>query len=75
MIDGNKMSGFSARVKAIAPECIIGHSVIYRQALDCPTQSTTVLDKVVKTVNSRTYKSEPLNSRMFSVLYDDMGSS
>jgi hypothetical protein len=60
-------------VKSISPECI---NIIHCQALavkKIPNALKTVLHKVLKIVNF--IQSRPLNSRIFSELYDEMGSS
>jgi hypothetical protein len=63
-----KMREFIAFVKAIAPEYTNHHYIIqHYNALK------TVLDEAVKIVNFT--KSRPMNSRIYSTLCDEMGSS
>lgn len=70
-----KYSGFVARVKNVVPEIESSHCIIHRQALavkKIPPVLKNVLDEAVKIVNF--IKSRPLNSRIFAVLCEEMGS-
>lgn len=70
-----KYTGLAARVKAVAPLVEWTHCSIHREALAMKGMSQplkTTLDKAVKIVNF--IKSQPKNSRLFSVLCDEMGS-
>uniref|UniRef100_A0A8D0A9E2 DUF4371 domain-containing protein n=1 Tax=Sander lucioperca TaxID=283035 RepID=A0A8D0A9E2_SANLU len=67
-------SGLVKRVQAVAPQAKSIHCSIHREALAAkrmPPDLKTVLDEAVKTVNF--IKARPLNSRLFSVLCDEMG--
>jgi zinc finger BED domain-containing protein 5/7/8/9 len=69
-------SGLVTRIKNIAPNAIWVHCSIHREALatkSIPQGLKEVMDIAVKTVNF--IKSRPLNSRLFSVLCNEMGSS
>jgi hypothetical protein len=66
-----KTRSFIAHVKAIAPECASSHWIIHCQTLavkEIPNALKTMLDEVVKIENV-------VESRMFSVLCDEMDSS
>ncbi|XP_056095124.1 zinc finger BED domain-containing protein 5-like [Rhinichthys klamathensis goyatoka] len=68
-------TGLVKRVQAVAPQAKSIHCCIHREALAAkrmPPDLKTILDEAVKTVNF--IKARPLNSRLFSVLCDEMGS-
>ena len=68
-------SGLAKRVQAVALQAKSMHFSIHREALASkrmPTDLKTVLAEAVKTVNF--IKARSLNSRLFSVLCDEMGS-
>jgi hypothetical protein len=68
--------GFTAYVKANVPERTSSHCIIHCQdpaVRKIPNALKMVLDKVEKILNF--IKSRPLNSRIFSVLSNKMGSS
>ncbi|KAL0852105.1 hypothetical protein ABMA28_000345 [Loxostege sticticalis] len=68
-------TGLYPRVKVVAPECVWTHCSIHREALavkKMPLPLTTTMQECVKFVNF--IKSRPLNSILFSVLCNEMGS-
>ena len=70
-----KVNGVVSRIKAVAPNCTSSHCVLHRQALVSKKISTdlkNVLDEAVKIINF--IKARPLQSRLFKLLCDDMGS-
>ena len=70
-----KHKGFLARVSQIAPHINFTHGIIHRENLAIKTldqQLKCVLSSVVKIVNY--IKSRPLQTRLFSILCDEMGS-
>lgn len=71
-----KYGGVSSRVKSVAENCTFTHCSIHREALatkQIPDQFKTVLQEAVKIVNF--IKSRALNSRLFSKLCSEMGST
>jgi hypothetical protein len=70
-----KVKGFKAEVGEMNPEMRFDHCFLHREAIAAkmlPVPLQSVLDEVVKIVNF--VKSRPLNSRLFSVLCQEMGS-
>lgn len=68
-------SGVVIKVLKVAPKAKITHCCLHREALvtkRCPENLKVVLSQAVKTVNF--IKSRALNSRLFSIMCDDMGS-
>lgn len=68
-------TGLQGLVKAVAPNVKWNHCIIHREALaskDLSPSLNEVLQIVVKTVNL--IKAQPLQSRLFKVLCEDMGS-
>ncbi|KAL4083682.1 hypothetical protein QTP88_028998 [Uroleucon formosanum] len=71
-----RLSGVATRIKKVAPLCKTIHCTIHRQALaskNMPKSLKLVLDSAVKIVNL--IKARPLNSRLFTVLCNEMGST
>ncbi|KAL4104409.1 hypothetical protein QTP88_019710 [Uroleucon formosanum] len=71
-----RLSGVATRIKKFAPLCKTMHCMIHRQALaskNMPKSLKLVLDSAVKIVNL--IKARPLNSRLFTVLCNEMGST
>ena len=71
-----KHKGFLARVSQIAPHINFTHCIIHRENLASKTldqQLKCVLDSAVKIVNY--IKSRPLQTRLFTILCVEMGSS
>ncbi|CAI6372378.1 unnamed protein product [Macrosiphum euphorbiae] len=71
-----RLSGVATRIKKVAPLCKTMHCLIHRQALaskNMPKSLKLVLDSAVKIVNL--IKARPLNSRLFTVLCNEMGST
>ncbi|XP_025197550.1 zinc finger BED domain-containing protein 5-like [Melanaphis sacchari] len=71
-----RLSGVATRIKKVAPLCKTMHCMIHRQALaskNMPKSLKLVLDSAVKIVNL--IKARPLNSRLFTVLCNEMGST
>ncbi|KAK7886953.1 hypothetical protein WMY93_026574 [Mugilogobius chulae] len=70
-----KHKGLVTRVRKVAPSAASTHCCIHREQLavkKMPTSLKTVMDDAVKIVN--TIKSKALNSRLFKVLCEEMGS-
>ena len=70
-----KKSGFQARVKAVSPSVISVHCFIHGFALAVkllPSNLKTSLNLIVKMVNC--IKTSGLNSRLFKVICEDIGS-
>jgi hypothetical protein len=70
-----KRSGVVAQIKEVAPDAKFVHCSIHREALAArkmPAISKTVLTKAVKVVNFIKYRAT--NSRLFSILCNEMGS-
>lgn len=70
-----KTSGVVPRIKEKNSNCNNSHCVLHRHALAVKKMSPSlkeVLDECVKIINY--IKSRPLNSRLFKILCDDMGS-
>lgn len=68
-------NGLQGLVKAVAPNIILTHCIIHRETLaskDLSPNLNEVLQTVVKTVNL--IKAQPLQSRLFKVLCEEMGS-
>lgn len=68
------LSGLGARIKKVAPECQSTHCVIHREALaskGMPANLKSVLTDSVKVINF--IKARALNSRLFSLMCEDMG--
>ncbi|KAL4082946.1 hypothetical protein QTP88_029444 [Uroleucon formosanum] len=71
-----RLSGVATRIKKVASLCKTMHCMIHRQALaskNMPKSLKLVLDSAVKIVNL--IKARPLNSRLFTVLCNEMGST
>jgi len=69
-----RQSGVVAEVKEVAPDVTWTQCFIHREALatkGVPPKFKTVLEDSVKIINF--IKARPLNSRLFSLLCDDMG--
>lgn len=69
-----KLTGVAAKIKKIAPECRSTHYVIHQEALAAkgmPENLTLVLTDAVKVINF--IKARAFNSRLFSLMYEDMG--
>ncbi len=67
------LSGLTAQVKEIAPECESTHCVIHREMLASRKMSpelNRVLNDAVKVINP--IKANPLNLHLFEQLYEDM---
>jgi hypothetical protein len=67
-------SGLVKKVQVVAPAAVWKHCIIHRQALatkKMPKELRAVLDEAVQIVNL--IKSRAMNSRLFSVLCNDMG--
>ena len=70
-----KFSGAVTRIKSVAPGCTSSHCILHSQALvarNSPLPLKLVLDDAVKIVNF--VKSRPLQSRLFKILCNEMGS-
>lgn len=70
-----RRSGVAARICELAPEMRWTHCSIHREALavkKVPEELKSVLDSAVKGVNF--IKAQPMHSRLFHVLCDEMGS-
>ena len=68
-----KLTGVVTRIKGVSPNCTSSHCVLHREALATKKLSVplkTVLDETVKIVNY--IKSQPLQTRLFSILCDEM---
>lgn len=68
------LTGLAAKVQKVAPECQSTHCIIHREALvskDMPESLRTVLTDAVKVINF--IKARALNSRLFTLLCEDMG--
>lgn len=71
----DRHSGVVTRIRAVAPNAMWVHCSIHREALaakSMPTNLKEVLDNAMKMVNF--IKIQPLNSRIFSALCNEMGS-
>ena len=70
-----KTAGVVSRIKNIVTNCTSSHCVLHRQALVCkniPINIKTVLDETVQIINF--VKCRPLQSRLFKIICEDMGS-
>ena len=70
-----KHGGVVTQIKQVAPGANFTHCSIYREALASramPNTLKTVLDQSVKLVNF--IKARALNSRMFTIICNEMGS-
>ena len=70
-----KVNGVVSRIKVVAPSCTSSHCVLHIQANVSKKISTSlknVLDEAAKIVNF--IKVRPLQSRLFKILCNDMGS-
>lgn len=68
-----RLSGLTARIKEVAPECESTHCVIHREMLasrKMPPEFNSVLNDVVKIINH--VKAQALNSRLFEQLCEEM---
>lgn len=68
-------TGVFPRVKTVAPECVWVHCSIHREALatkKIPALLNSTVQESVKFINF--IKSRPMNSRIFTVLCNEMGS-
>lgn len=71
-----KNKGLKAKVLSVAPHVKFTHCIIHREALASKTLEpdlNDVLQTAIKIVNS--IKSRPLNSRLFALLCQEMGST
>lgn len=69
-------SGLLKRVQLVVPAAVWQHCIIHWQALatkKMPKDPRAVLDEAVNIVNL--IKSRPLNARLFSILYNEMGAN
>lgn len=69
-----KLTGLAVKIKKVAPECRSTHCVIHREALAAkgmPENLNSVLSDAVKVINF--IKARALNSRLFSLMCEDMG--
>lgn len=69
------ISGVVTRIKAVAPNCKSSHCMLHRNALvtkPLPPRLKTVLEDAVKIINF--IKAKPLQTRVFKILCDDLGS-
>ncbi|KAM4565936.1 zinc finger BED domain-containing protein 5-like [Odontesthes bonariensis] len=69
-----RRSGLITRIQQVAPAAVWSHCIIHRQALAAkkmPEQLRTVLNEAVLIVNF--IKARALNSRLFSILCEEMG--
>ncbi|MBN3325960.1 ZBED5 protein, partial [Atractosteus spatula] len=72
--DQREWSGVVAQIREVAPDMKWTHCSIHREALAAKKMAEdlkSVLDSAVKVVNS--IKAQPMNSRLFSVLCNEMG--
>jgi hypothetical protein len=70
-----KTVGVLARIKTVSKMCTISHCILHRHALAVkrmPNSLKSVLDNAVQIVNF--IKARPLNSRLFKLLCNYMGS-
>uniref|UniRef100_A0A452HAN9 Zinc finger BED-type containing 5 n=1 Tax=Gopherus agassizii TaxID=38772 RepID=A0A452HAN9_9SAUR len=70
-----KIKGAVTRIINVAPESIKSHCILHRQALavkKIPAYLKIVLDEAVQIINF--VKSQPLQSRLFKILCEEMGS-
>lgn len=70
-----KTSGVVSRIKSVSKECSSSHCVLHRQSLACknmPVSLKLVLDQAVQIINF--IKARALNTRLFRVICNDMGS-
>jgi len=70
-----KTAGVVSRIKAVSKECSSSHCVLHRHSLACkemPVSFKLVLDQAVQIINL--IKARALNSRLFRVICNDMGS-
>jgi hypothetical protein len=70
-----KARGFKAKVREVNPEIRFDHCFLHREAIVAkmlPVPLQSVLGEVVKIVNF--VKSRRFNSRLFSALFQEMGS-
>lgn len=68
-----RLSGFTARVKEVAPECKATHCMIYREMLASKKMSPElhmVLNNAICVINH--IKAHALNTRLFELLCEDM---
>ncbi|XP_059213683.1 SCAN domain-containing protein 3-like [Centropristis striata] len=68
-----RLSGLTARIKEVAPECESTHCIIHREMLasrKMPLELNSVLNDVVKVINH--VKAHALNSRLFEQLCEEM---
>ena len=68
-----QLSGLTARIKEVAPECESTHCVIHREMLasrKMPPELKSVLDDVVKVINY--IKAHAFNSHLFEQLCEEM---
>ena len=67
-------SGVVTRIQSVAPNAVFTHCSIHREALAARTLQSSfkdVLDNAIKVVNL--IKARALNSRMFTIMCNDMG--
>jgi hypothetical protein len=70
-----RQSGVVAEVRDVTPDVTWTHCFIHREAVaakSMPSKFKTVLEDSIKIINF--IKARPLNSRIFSLLGEDMGS-
>lgn len=68
-----QLSGLTARIKEVAPECESTHCIIHREMLasrKMPPDFNSVLNDVLKVINH--IKAHALNSRLFEQLCEEM---
>ena len=68
-----RLSGFTAKLKEVAPECEATHCMLHREMLASKKmfpELHTVLNDTIRVINHN--KAHALNSRMFELLCEDM---
>ncbi len=68
-----RLSGLTARIKEVTPECESTHCIIHREMLasrKMPPELNSVLNDVIKVINH--VKAHALNSRLFEQLCEEM---
>ena len=68
-----RLSGFTAKLKEVTPECEATHCMLYREMLASKKMSPelhTVLNDTMRVINH--IKAHALNPRMFELLCEDM---
>ncbi|XP_029372249.1 SCAN domain-containing protein 3-like [Echeneis naucrates] len=70
-----RLSGLTARIKEVAPECESTHCIIHREMLasrKMPPELNSVMNDVVKVINHIKAHTHALNSRLFEQLCEEM---